>query len=131
MPIISTVQQQLSEQHDDDDRLCRFPLLPYVRTTTTTIHPSTSPVASWAQTLAGLYKNYSDIDVANMGGKWTYNSLQASIQRRVSTGQSVTGNYTWSKSMDTLPYLDYRCGFLPAVLALHMRFPSTSQITSG
>jgi hypothetical protein len=52
-----------------------------------------------------IYKNYSDIDVVNMGANGAYNSLQTSVQRRVSTGQTIAVNYTWSKAMDTLPYL--------------------------
>lgn len=52
-----------------------------------------------------IYQGYSDIDIVNMGANGSYNSLQASIQHHVSNGQSVALNYTWSKSMDTLPYL--------------------------
>jgi hypothetical protein len=51
------------------------------------------------------YKNFSDIDLAIMSGNASYNSLQGSIQHRVSNSLSVTGNYTFSKSMDTLPFL--------------------------
>jgi hypothetical protein len=49
------------------------------------------------------YKNFSDIGDTSMSGNATYNSLQASISRRVSKGLTVSGNYTYSKSMDTLP----------------------------
>jgi hypothetical protein len=50
------------------------------------------------------YPDFSDIAIASMSGNGAYNSLQASIQHRVSNGLSVTGNYTFSKAMDTLPY---------------------------
>jgi hypothetical protein len=50
------------------------------------------------------YKNFSDIDIASMSGNGAYNSLQASIQHRIVNGLSVTGNYTFAKAMDTLPY---------------------------
>src|SRR5215470_11814805 len=33
----------------------------------------------------------------------SYNSLQLSLEKRVSRGLTVLGNYTWSKSIDTLP----------------------------
>ncbi len=49
------------------------------------------------------FNGFSDIDVASMSGNAAYNSFQAMLQRRVSKGVSVTVNYTWSKSMDTLP----------------------------
>jgi Carboxypeptidase regulatory-like domain/TonB dependent receptor len=51
-----------------------------------------------------VYKDFSDIDIASMSGNGAYNSLQATIQHRIVNGLSVTGNYTFSKAMDTLPY---------------------------
>lgn len=50
------------------------------------------------------YPGFSDINVVSMSGNANYNSLQASIQRHVSKGVSVSANYTYSKAMDTLPY---------------------------
>ena len=49
------------------------------------------------------YPGYSSIGSISMGGNSAYNSLQATISRHVTSGLTVVGNYTWSKSMDTLP----------------------------
>ena len=49
------------------------------------------------------FPGYSDIDVASMSGNSSYNALQVTLQRRVTKGLSATANYTYSKSMDTLP----------------------------
>jgi hypothetical protein len=49
------------------------------------------------------YTGYSSIGSISMGGNSAYNSLQASLARHVAKGLTVVGNYTWSKSMDTLP----------------------------
>lgn len=50
------------------------------------------------------FPGYSDIDEASMSGNATYNSLQAFLQRRVANRVNVMASYTYSKSMDTLPY---------------------------
>jgi hypothetical protein len=34
----------------------------------------------------------------------SYNALQMSLERRVARGVTILGNYTWSKSIDDLPY---------------------------
>jgi len=52
---------------------------------------------------APSFPGYSDIGVASMSGNASYNSFQATIQRRVTKGITATANYTLSKSMDTLP----------------------------
>lgn len=50
-----------------------------------------------------LYQGFSTISLTNMGGNSSYNSLQATLQDRLSHGLSVTLNYTWSKSLDNVP----------------------------
>ena len=40
----------------------------------------------------------------NMGSNAIYNSLQASLEKRVAPGLTVLANYTWSKSIDGSPY---------------------------
>ncbi len=50
------------------------------------------------------FPGYSDIGVTSMSGNENYNSLQATIQHREAR-LSVMANYTWSKAIDTLPYL--------------------------
>jgi hypothetical protein len=51
------------------------------------------------------YPGYTDILEASMSGNEGYNSLQATIQQNISRTLTATANYTYSKSMDTLPYL--------------------------
>ncbi|QNI30144.1 TonB-dependent receptor [Alloacidobacterium dinghuense] len=51
------------------------------------------------------FAGYTNIGEASMSGNSAYNSLQASIQEKVAAGFSILANYTFSKSMDTLPYL--------------------------
>ncbi len=34
----------------------------------------------------------------------SYNALQVSLERRIARGVTILGNYTWSKSIDDLPY---------------------------
>src|SRR4030095_11045650 len=34
----------------------------------------------------------------------SYNALEVSLERRVARGVTILGNYTWSKSIDDLPY---------------------------
>ncbi|HZQ45022.1 MAG TPA: carboxypeptidase regulatory-like domain-containing protein [Acidobacteriaceae bacterium] len=51
-----------------------------------------------------LYKNFASISETNMGGNTSYNSLQGTLNKRTSFGLSATVNYTWSKSLDDIPY---------------------------
>jgi hypothetical protein len=50
-----------------------------------------------------LYSGFSTISETEMGGNTSYNSLQATLQNRLSHGLTVTVNYTFSKSLDTIP----------------------------
>jgi hypothetical protein len=69
------------------------------------LNPSTYIPGSALSTNARRpYVGYGSIQMTGMSGNAAYNSLQATITERVSRGLSVVGNYTWSKSMDTLPY---------------------------
>ncbi|HEV2327013.1 MAG TPA: TonB-dependent receptor [Terracidiphilus sp.] len=47
--------------------------------------------------------SYSNIVEAAMIGNANYNSLQATLQQRMSRGLSFLFNYTWSKSLDDMP----------------------------
>lgn len=51
------------------------------------------------------YPGFTDIGEASMSGNGTYNSGQATVQHHAGKGLNVTLNYTYSKGMDTLPYL--------------------------
>ncbi|MDR3724484.1 MAG: carboxypeptidase regulatory-like domain-containing protein [Terracidiphilus sp.] len=51
-----------------------------------------------------LYTNFGSIAKAEMGGNSNYNSLQVTLSQRNFHGVSGTLNYTWSKSLDSIPY---------------------------
>jgi len=48
---------------------------------------------------------YTNILETSMSGNESYNSLQATLQQRAWKSISFTANYTFSKAIDTLPYL--------------------------
>jgi hypothetical protein len=51
-----------------------------------------------------IYKNFASISESNMGGNTLFNALQGTLTKRISQGLSATLGYTWSKSLDDLPY---------------------------
>jgi hypothetical protein len=51
-----------------------------------------------------IYPNFSNISESNMGGNTSYNSMQFTLKKILSRGLNATLNYTWSKSIDDLPY---------------------------
>jgi hypothetical protein len=50
-----------------------------------------------------LSRGFSTVSLTEMGGNSSYNSLQATLQNRMSRGVTLTLNYTWSKALDTIP----------------------------
>ena len=50
------------------------------------------------------FKNYGSIGLASQDIDSGYNSFQLTVQKRFSQGFTVLGNYTWSKSIDDMPY---------------------------
>ncbi len=51
-----------------------------------------------------VFKNFQFISLASQQGNAHYNSLQLSLQKRLSKGLTMQAAYTWSKSYDNLPY---------------------------
>jgi hypothetical protein len=47
------------------------------------------------------YPGYANISLRDDGDNSNYNSLQTSVSRRLHHGVSVSGNYTWSRALDT------------------------------
>jgi hypothetical protein len=52
----------------------------------------------------GCNASYSQIVVADMTGSSGYNSLQVTLDKKASHGLSFLANFTWSKSIDDMPY---------------------------
>ncbi len=50
------------------------------------------------------YKNFSNIYMNSQSGNSWYHSGQFSLQRPFTHGFTISANYTWSKSTDTLPF---------------------------
>jgi hypothetical protein len=64
---------------------------------------NTAPTVGPCTTAAGCATSYSQIVEASMSGSSHFNSLQATLEKRMSHGLSLLANYTWSKSYDDLP----------------------------
>jgi hypothetical protein len=47
------------------------------------------------------YLGYGSISMRDDGDNSNYNSMQMTVSRRVAAGFSLTGNYTWSRTLDT------------------------------
>ena len=50
-----------------------------------------------------VYQGYGSILTTYPGGNSHYNSLQLSLQKRLSRGFTILANYTWSKTLDNMP----------------------------
>ena len=50
-----------------------------------------------------VYPGFSTIPLASSAGNSWYNSLQLSLEKRLSQNFTVTVNYTWSKNLDNIP----------------------------
>jgi hypothetical protein len=50
-----------------------------------------------------LFQPYGSILQTDASGNANYNSLQLTAQKRLSKGFSILANYTWQKSLDTVP----------------------------
>lgn len=64
---------------------------------------NTAPAVGPCTTAAGCTTSYSQIVKAAMIGSARYNSLQATLQQKMSHGLSFMINYTWSHTLDDLP----------------------------
>ena len=64
---------------------------------------NTAPVVGPCTTATGCHTNYAQIIEAAMIGSASYNSMQATLQQKMSHGLSYMINYTWSHTLDDMP----------------------------
>jgi hypothetical protein len=64
---------------------------------------NTAPTVGPCTTTVGCAANYSDIINAAMIGSAHFNSLQASLEKKMSNGLSLLLNYTWAATLDDMP----------------------------
>jgi hypothetical protein len=65
----------------------------------------TNTTASLSQLLKP-YPQYSGVSGSDTAGISSYNALQVSVQKRFSHGYNLTANYTWSRTLDALTFLN-------------------------
>jgi hypothetical protein len=64
---------------------------------------NTAPTVGPCSSATGCAANYSDIIEAAMIGNAHFNSLQATLEKKMAHGLSLLANWTWSKSYDDMP----------------------------
>ncbi|HTV08501.1 MAG TPA: TonB-dependent receptor [Candidatus Aquilonibacter sp.] len=64
---------------------------------------NTAPTVGPCATAAGCQTSYSDITEGSTSGSTNYNSLQASLQKKMAHGLSMLANFTWSHSLGDMP----------------------------
>jgi hypothetical protein len=78
------------------------------------------------------YQPYTSIVQATGSGNAAYNSLQLSLEKRLSRGFTVLANYTWSKSTDNIPFgTDVTSPILNQVLTTSPYVPGFKRIDTG
>jgi hypothetical protein len=64
---------------------------------------NTSPTVGPCTVATGCTTSYSNINEAAMIGSAGFNSMQVTLEKKMSHGLSILANYTWSKSLDDMP----------------------------
>jgi hypothetical protein len=78
------------------------------------------------------FQPYTSIVQASGSGNSRYNSLQLSLEKRLSHGFTILGNYTWSRSVDNIPYgADVTSPILNASLTMSPYIPNFKAIDTG
>jgi Carboxypeptidase regulatory-like domain len=78
------------------------------------------------------FQPYTSIVQASGSGLSRYNSLQLSLEKRLSHGFTILGNYTWSRSIDNIPYgADVTSPILNATLTMSPYIPNFKAIDTG
>jgi hypothetical protein len=78
------------------------------------------------------FQPYTSIVQASGSGNSRYNSLQLSLEKRLSHGFTILANYTWSRSIDNIPYgADVTSPILNAGLTMSPYIPNFKAIDTG
>ncbi len=78
------------------------------------------------------YQPYTSIVQATASGNSLYNSLQLSLEKRLSRGFTILANYTWSKSLDNIPFgADVTSPILNTGLTMSPYIPGFKRIDTG
>ena len=78
------------------------------------------------------FKPYTSIIQASGSGNSSYHSLQLSLDKRLSKGFTILANYTWSKSIDNIPFgADVTSPILNAGLTMSPYIPGFKKIDIG
>jgi hypothetical protein len=78
------------------------------------------------------FQPYTNIVQASGSGNSRYDGLQLSLEKRLSHGFTILGNYTWSRSIDNLPYgADVTSPMLNATLTMSPYIPNFKAIDTG
>jgi Carboxypeptidase regulatory-like domain len=78
------------------------------------------------------FQPYTSIVQASGAGLSRYNSLQLSLEKRLSHGFTILGNYTWSRSVDNIPYgADVTSPILNAPMAMSPYIPNFKSLDTG
>jgi hypothetical protein len=64
---------------------------------------NTAPIVGPCTSATGCKANYAQIVETAMDGNANFNSLQATLDKKMSHGLSLLANFTWSKSFDDMP----------------------------
>jgi hypothetical protein len=78
------------------------------------------------------YQPYTSIVQATASGNSLYNSMQLSLEKRFSKGFTILANYTWSKSLDNIPFgADVTSPILNNGLTMSPYIPGFKTIDTG
>jgi hypothetical protein len=78
------------------------------------------------------FQPYTGIIQASGSANSFYNSMQLSLEKRLSKGFTILANYTWSKSIDNIPFgADVTSPILNAGLTMSPYIPGFKRIDTG
>jgi hypothetical protein len=78
------------------------------------------------------FQPYTSIVQGTASGNSLFNSLQLSLEKRLSHGFTILANYSWSKSIDNLPYgADVTSPMLNAGIAMSPYIPGFKRLDTG